>query len=172
LHESPWLSSQWDKDYINFFFTDQGSLDLERPFLSTSFDTFPSGSELIDPHCFYPNLGILKLGILLIEVHKWEHIENFRTPADLLNGSVTVNTDMQVAERVLTAMKDCYETYRGAIDMCLKADWTSAGSRVSLEDLDTWNGVYRDIIQLLEIEIKMAGASLADLRKFFASLNS
>ncbi|KAF2198218.1 hypothetical protein GQ43DRAFT_465793 [Delitschia confertaspora ATCC 74209] len=166
LHESPWLSRQWDKDHIHFFITDQGKPDLERPFLSTSFESFPSGSEPLDPHCFHQNLGILKLGILLIEVHKWQQIEDFRTAADLVNGNVTANTDMQVAERTLAMMDDCYETYRGAIRECLKADWASAGSRVSLEDVDTWKGVYKDVIEPLEIEMKLAGASLADLRRF------
>ena len=168
LHESPWLSSQWDKDHIHFFYTDQGNLDLERPFLSTSFDQFSLGPEPLNPHCFHPNLGLLKLSILLIEVHKWQPIESFRCPTDLNNGVPTANTDMQVAERVLSLMDDCYETYQGAIRECLNADWATAGSRVSLEDLDTWNSVYKDVIEPLEIETKLAGASLADLRRIGA----
>jgi hypothetical protein len=163
LYESPWLSGQWDNDHLHFFFTDQGKLDLEHPFLSTSFDKFPSGSEPLNAHCFHPNLGILKLGILLIEVHKWQPIKAFQTPADLVNGKPTINTDMQVAERTLTMLDDCYETYQGAIRGCIRADWAPAGSRVSLEDLDTWNAVYKDVIEPLEIETMLAGASLADL---------
>lgn len=165
LHESPWLSGQWDKDHIHFFFTDQGEPDLDRPFLSASFDKFPSGSEPTNRHCFHPNLGILKLGILLIEVHKWQPIEAFRTPTDLLNGSPTSNTDMQVAERILSRLDDCYETYKGAIQECIRADWASAGSKVSLEDIRTWNAVYEDVIEPLEIETYLAEAPLADLRE-------
>lgn len=163
LHESPWVSSQWDKDRIHFFHTDQGDLDFQKPYLSTSFDALSTGADMPDPHCFHPNLGILRLGLFLIEVHMWRPIESLRQQTDLMNGVPTPNTDSQVAERTLNTMNDCYPTYLGAIQACLDANWASAGSRISLEDVDTWNGVFKDVIVPLESETKLAGASFDEL---------
>lgn len=155
LHESPWLSSQWEKDQVHFFYKSVGNLDLQRPYLCTSFDHFPLGGEVPDPDRFHRNLGILRLGILLIEAHKWMPIEKLRQEEDLHGGAPTPNTDMNTASRVLSTLDDCFPTYRGAIGACLKLPWVPSSSRVSLEDLETWCGVYEDVIDPLEREVAL-----------------
>jgi len=160
LHESPWLSQNWDKDRMHFFYNSAGVLDLHRPYLSTSFEEFPSGGEPPDLNRFHRNLGILRLGILLIEVHKWKPLECFRIEDDLKDGIPTPNTDMEVARRVLEALDDCFPTYRGAIEACLRVPWVSGGSRVSLGDSETWNGVYSNVIEPLEREVALGTAVL------------
>ncbi|KAF6514185.1 hypothetical protein HZS61_006441 [Fusarium oxysporum f. sp. conglutinans] len=132
LHESPWLSQHWAKDRIHFFYNSTG-LDLHRPYLSTSFDDFPSTGEPTDLNRFHRNLGILRLGILLIEVHKWKPLESFRMQGDLNDGAPTPNTDMEVARRVQETLDDCFPTYRDAIQSCLKVPWATGGSRSSPE---------------------------------------
>lgn len=164
LHESPWFSGQWDKSHLYFFFTDQGGLDLEHPFLDASFEHFPVGAEPSDPDFLHPNPGILRLGVLLLEIHKWQPIEALRLEADLVNGAPTVNTDMHVANRALRSLDDCFETYQGAVRACLQPDWVPAGSRLSLEDEDTWQAMYRDVVEPLTFETRLAGASLEELR--------
>jgi len=156
LHESPWLSQQWDKDHIHFFYTSTG-VDLQRPYLTTSFDKFPSGCEPLSLDLFQRNLGILKLGILLIEIHKWKPIESFQTADDLRNGEPTPNTYLTVARRVLNTLRiDCYWSYISAIGACLDMPWAVSGSRVSLEDSWTWNCVYKDVIEPLVREVALA----------------
>lgn len=155
LHESPWLSEQWDKQRMQFFFKGTGDLDIRRPFISTPFDQFPSGSEPPDLSRFHRNPGILKLGILLIEAHKWKPLETFYTPDDLKDGHPTPNTDLQVARRILRTMDDCFATYQTAVDACLSVPWVACGARVSLEDDETRNGMYTDVVEPLEKEVSL-----------------
>lgn len=161
LHESPWLSGQWEKKRVHFFRMVSGATDLERPFLSASFDQFPRGPEPVDLGRFHRNSGILRLGILLIEVHKWKPLDTFKHDSDLLNGQPTPNTDMEVARRVLKTLKaSCFETYTSAIEACLSMPWVSSVSRVSLDDPETWSGMYRDIVQPLEKEVDLGSLKL------------
>ena len=155
LHESPWLSEQWDKNRLHFFYTATGGLDLRRPYISISFDQFPSAGEPPNLDRFHRNPGILKLGILLIEVHKWKPLESFRSPGDLAGGRPTPNTDLQVARRVVKTLDDCFPTYQGAIEACLGVPWVHSGSRVSLEDPETRNGLYGDVVEPLEREVAL-----------------
>lgn len=171
LHESPWLSNQWDKDKIYFFYTPEG-LDFQRPYLKVSFDHLPSSGEEPDLDRFHPNLGILKLGTLLIEVHIWKTIESFRIESDLRDGQPTPNTDQDVAIRILNSLDDCFPTYQEAIRACLDVPWVSAGSgsRVSLDDQDTWSGVCGGVITNLQSELKFAEASVGELQKMSLSV--
>ncbi|KAJ0115202.1 hypothetical protein J7T55_001612 [Diaporthe amygdali] len=156
LYESPWLSGQWEKKRMHFFRMASGDPDLKRPFLSASFDQFPCGPEPVDLRRFHRNSGILRLGILLIEVHIWKPLERFRDEDDLINGQPTPNTDMEVAKRVLKTLKgDCFQTYTSAIESCLSVPWVSSVSRVSLDDPETWFGMYRDIVEPLEKEVNL-----------------
>lgn len=166
LHESPWLSQQWDKDHIYFFYTPTGP-DLQRPYLSASFHQLPSGGEPRPRELFHRNLGILKLGVLLIEVEKWKPLESFRTEDDLKDGDPTPNSVLVVARRVQRTLNDCFYTYSNAIDACLKVDWIDAGSRVSLEDQATRNGVYAHIIQPLESDVAYGDMVFSYLAVYF-----
>jgi hypothetical protein len=125
--------------------------------MSTSFNKFPSGTEPSSLDRFHRHPGILRLGILLIEIHRWKPLEDFWTPDDLVAGKPTVNTDLQVARRVLwsQALADCFPTYLGAIDACLQVAWAPSGSRVSLEDTETQAGIYRDVIEPMEREAEL-----------------
>ncbi|KAH7141957.1 hypothetical protein EDB81DRAFT_899415 [Dactylonectria macrodidyma] len=160
LHESPWLSQHWTKDRTYFFYNSTGILDLHRPYLSTSFDDFPLSGEPTDLNRFHRNLGILRLGILLIDVHNWKPLESFRMKDDLYNGAPTPNTNMEVAWRVQGTLHDCFPTYRDAIQSCLKVPWVNGGLRVTLEDPETWNRVYSNIIQPLEREVALGAVVL------------
>jgi hypothetical protein len=165
LHESPWLSGQWDKSQLYFFLSDHGELDMEHPFLDTSFEGFPFDTETTHPDFLHPNPGILRLGILLLEIHKWKPIESLRLEAGFVNGAPTVKTDMRTANRAVRSLDDCYPTYRSAVCACLEPDWVLAGARLSLEDENTWNSAYQDVVGPLTFETEIAGASLAELRK-------
>lgn len=152
LHESPWLSDRWSKERMHFFSTKSG-VDLRHPYMSVSFDQFPSGGEPPDLNCFHGNAGILRLGILLIEIHLWSPIGEFYTPED--RARLTPNTELHVARRVArSSMPDCSQEYRDAIDACLKVPWVPSGYRVSLEDPETQTGIFGDVVQPLEREVR------------------
>lgn len=145
---------------MHFFPTESGEIDLGQPYLNASFDQFPQGPEPLNQNCFHRNSGILRLGILLIEVHKWQSLEKFRKEGDLIDGQPTPNTDMEVAKRVLSTLRgDCYDTYMSAIEACLSVSWVSPATRVSLDDLETLSGMYLRIVKPLEDEVRL-GKSL------------
>ncbi len=52
-------------------------------------------------------------------------------------------------------MADCFPTYRGAIEACLAVPCARCGSRVSLEDNETRDGMYADVVAPLEKEVSL-----------------
>lgn len=156
LHESPWFSSQWESHRMHFLPTGSpnGEVNLEKPFLSASFDHVPQGPEPVGQGCFHRNSGILRLGILLIEIHKWQSLDTLRVEDDLKDGQPTPNTDMEVAARVLEKLQsECSETYIYAIKACLSVSWVPPTWRVSLDDPVTLSAMYCNIIKPLEDEV-------------------
>ncbi|KAL8289732.1 hypothetical protein RB600_004945 [Gaeumannomyces tritici] len=164
LHESPWVSDQWSKQSIFFFSTSDG-LDLKRPYLSAATHVVPSGAEppYRDMH-HHGNPGILRLGILLLEVHCWRPIESYyRQDVDSLNGRETPLTELSVARRVLSSesmSQNCLPTYTNALDACLHPPWTASGSKISLNNAETQKGIYEDVVLALKREVDVVDACL------------
>jgi hypothetical protein len=149
-HDSEWLSDEWGKSSISFFYSSQEKPDLMRPYLSTRFDKSQSASSQMNMMKFHPNSSILALGILLIEMDLGKPIEAYRTATEDIN----VNTDMIVADRTVKSMDQCSDPYRGAIVACLKIPWVPAGQKVSLEDMETRNGLCINVVHPLERELE------------------
>ncbi|RYP57481.1 hypothetical protein DL769_009443 [Monosporascus sp. CRB-8-3] len=160
FHESAFLSSQWSEDQIYFFFSAGQAINYRQPYLDSplgeaQFVATSAEGAATNPGIFHPNIGILRLGILLIEVHTWTPIEKFRVSSDTKDGKITPNADYAAALRVLdVSLGDCFPTYKSAIRACLDVDWVPAGSRVSLEDPATLNGLYRNVILPIQEEIE------------------
>lgn len=155
LGESHWPRSGWNKGQITFFYESTNSLDYQRPYVTPSFDDVNADHGDVNIHMFHRNPSILALGILLIEIHTGNPIETYRQPQDLTDGQeANANTDWIVADRVVKSLDDCSIGYRGAIQACLDTPWMPAGSRVSLEDPETRNGVYSEIVRPLEDELE------------------
>ncbi|KAF7874883.1 hypothetical protein EAF04_002057 [Stromatinia cepivora] len=153
LHESYWKNKEWNINHIFFFYEISGTLDFQRPYLSTIFDPALNGKQPhLDLNRFHRNPSILALGILLIELQTGRLIETFRT--DVEKQDVNANTDWLVANRVVKIqLEDCSLGYRDAIQSCLDTPWVPAGQRVNLEDVATRAGVYQDVIKPLEDEL-------------------
>ncbi|RPA80999.1 hypothetical protein BJ508DRAFT_118033 [Ascobolus immersus RN42] len=155
LHESPWPSNQWNKEHITFFYMENtDKIDYDHPYLNTSFETFSDQKETRDPTLMHKNAGILKLGILLIELYDWKPIETHRQPLDLKNGQCTVNTDTYTAFRMLEKMKASNRVkvpgYIDLIKACLNVGWVHTAGEVSLEDESTRIGFQQAIIAPLK----------------------
>lgn len=149
FHDTAWLQSQWGKGCISFFPTASDAADLERPYLTTSFDGKQTRLTAPGNPGLHPNQSILALGILLIELQTGKPIEAFRDP----NDDPMFNTDVDVADRTVENMDTCGEPYREAIKACLDTPWVPAGKRVSLEDSVTRDGLYTHVIYPLEREL-------------------
>ncbi|EJT75421.1 hypothetical protein GGTG_05356 [Gaeumannomyces tritici R3-111a-1] len=140
-------------------------LDLKRPYLSAATHVVPSGAEppYRDMH-HHGNPGILRLGILLLEVHCWRPIESYyRQDVDSLNGRETPLTELSVARRVLSSesmSQNCLPTYTNALDACLHPPWTASGSKISLNNAETQKGIYEDVVLALKSEVDVVDACL------------
>lgn len=153
LYEGLWLGTGWGKRQISFFYAAADTIDYQRPYITTSFDG--NDQAVADFSLFHRNGSILALGILLIEIHTGKPIETYRTPEDLSKGTeVNANTDWTVADRVVKSLDDCSLGYKDAIQACLDTSWVPAGQRVSLDEDLTRNGLYNDVVQPLEDEVR------------------
>lgn len=173
LHESPWFSKQWDKEHVFFYYTEQGLLDLEHPFLDTLPEPSPVGAEAFDPGLSHQNPGILRLGILLLEIHKWQPIESMRTADDMVAGTPCVNTDLWAAIREVDSLEhECFKSYQQIVQACLVPGWVRTSARLSLTDEETWNAVFRDVVEPLGFEAKIAGLSSLELRTMMQNVHT
>lgn len=93
--------------------------------------------------------------ILLIEIHAGKPIKIYRIPEDLTNSSeINANTDWTIADRVIKSLDDYSLGYKEAIQACLDIPWIPAGQRVSLDNNVTRNGLFNNVIQPLEDELR------------------
>ncbi|MCJ1469505.1 hypothetical protein MMC07_008138 [Pseudocyphellaria aurata] len=148
-HDSEWLPSEWDKTHISFFhFGDRP--DLQRPYLSTSFNKTKLDRINTSMNRFHRNPSILALGILLIEIELEKTIEECRDETE--DDNVNANTDMIVADRILDSMDQCSEQYRKAIRACLNTQWIPDNQIACLENPQTRDGLCTHVIDQLEKE--------------------
>lgn len=168
------LNSNWDKQHIYFFRRKPGTtlevLDMEHPYLSTS-----SGSNSLSDHSklketgtvFHRSPGVLKLGLLLIEIHLWKCIEELRVADDVDPMGQNMNTDLYTAFRLVeeseSFSKDRDAGYRALVEHCLNLPWPKAADSAEAQQEAVWEGVYKDIILPLEQELS---SGLKDTKDF------
>jgi hypothetical protein len=154
LHEGLWLGKDWSKQSITFFPESENTVDYQKPYITTDFNRTDQASP--DFRLFHPNANILALGILLIEIQTGRAIETYRLPDDLTDGvDANANTDWTVANRVAKSLDDdCSLNYKEAVQACLDTPWAAAGQRVSLDDSVTRAGLFNDVVQPLEEELR------------------
>ncbi|RPA86022.1 hypothetical protein BJ508DRAFT_302404 [Ascobolus immersus RN42] len=172
LHGSPWLTGQWDKENIHFFprpgtaLSMVQSLDFEHPYLNTLLGNLPTeGKDQSVQKLFHRSPGVLKLGLLLLEIHMWKRIEELREPTDLDDtGQPLPNTDIGVAYRVVSENFSVEEdSYSKLITACLCLPWITGTLPESRDgkyqqDEIIWDGVYNSIIMPLKQEISLVEA--------------
>ncbi|KAF2727512.1 hypothetical protein EJ04DRAFT_581990 [Polyplosphaeria fusca] len=156
LHGTPWLSCGWDKTNLSFFYKLTGDEpDFTRPFISTRFEQHARQISQSGLTVFHRNSHILALGILMIEVLNEKPIECWRTGAEIESVSPETEATINwlVADRIIKKMDN--SPSKTAISACLNLDWIPQGRRVELEDTDVRDGLYKHVIQPLEVEIGM-----------------
>ena len=84
LIDTPWLSQTWTKSTIMFLKPKPGTMsevDITRPILVQQFDSRTTRNP--NEASPSPRKALLALGILLLEIHSTQPIENMRKPEDL-----------------------------------------------------------------------------------------
>lgn len=165
---SPWMSEDWNKEYIEFFHQTMEShgtakLDLERPYLSKDFvalRTVRRGSPKFPIH---PCPSVLALGILLLEIELGVPIESERSDSDLKDGKVNATTDLFTAYRILRASYDeMYKSYFNIIQSCLDCKFLAGLGSPSLDDEGIRQAVYDEIVAPLEEELNIGWGITVD----------
>ena len=154
LHEDTWLRGGWSKKTISFFKAADGTLDNERPFLTTDFTKVDEvqGNTM---SLFHANERLFALGVLLIELHVGEPLEVFRTEDDLTNGEPNMFTDYTVATRVAERLQfECSGNYNDAIQACLNPQWLPGDQELTLDNPVVRTGLYNDVVHPLREELR------------------
>jgi hypothetical protein len=154
--DSPWLSKEWSKKHVSFFYKAKDFLDLKRPYLAIQFDEPEPAEDPDEMFRLHPNSSILALGILLLEIEICATIESQRCPDDLSeDGTVNVNTDLTTALRLYEETVDnLFVDYRNAIRACLDCNFMEDPEQsTSLEDESFRQAVCEHIVAPIENEL-------------------
>ena len=163
--EGPWLDKHWDKQHISFFMQSAGDVDLARPYLSTVFEgATTSEDDSIDLSMLHPCPPILALGVLLLELHLSERIEDCYEQDDLdEEGKPNSNTTLTAAERLLEdSVDNVVETYRMGIKACLDCDFAPTEDDATLNNDFFREQVYEKTVTPLEEEFRIGWPRDAD----------
>jgi hypothetical protein len=146
LYGGPWAKERWSRTNI-FFFADGTHIPL-RLFLSS--DPQKLGGPLHDPdgHHKYPEF--LELGVILLEIHLGKKLESylgFKT--DITNyNELWCGACKVFRERRLHILSTIH---RGAIEKCLKPDFSISGI---CNDQELRDSLFKEIVKPLEIELR------------------
>ncbi|KAF7887534.1 hypothetical protein EAF00_009828 [Botryotinia globosa] len=106
LHAAHWFNERWNKSEILFLYDRSNPsirpVDIERPLIAHKFLSSGITSPTLQnslPTPIHPNISVLCLGIMLLELCFAEPIESRRISSDLVNGVPNSSSDLIVAER-------------------------------------------------------------------------
>jgi hypothetical protein len=170
LYATPWFNERWSKSDILFLTNDAainpGSrrpprpVDIERPLLAQRF--LPSGTITPStnstlPRPTHPNLSVLSLGIMLLELWFATPIEARRLPSDLVDGKPNSSTDLAVAERWVKEnanLEDIPAGYWQAVSSCIYCFFQPMPRDKSLENPDFREAIWQNVVVPLERELQ------------------
>jgi hypothetical protein len=170
LHATPWFNEHWNKRDILFLANkttiNPGTgrsprpVDVERPLLARRFlssgTVTPSTSSTL-PRPTHPNLSVLSLGIMLLELWFATPIEDRRLPGDLVDGKPNSSTDLTVAERWVkenAGLEDMPAGYWQAVSSCIYCFFQPMPRDKSLENPDFRQAIWQNVVVPLERELQ------------------
>lgn len=155
LHTTKWLQERWGKNDIYFIqgnSSQPSSLSLETPVVRQAFTTEPSVSEaLIEPSRMIScNLSLFSLGIVLIELWFWRHLESFPSeqsqasncPEDLDSARFTTARGL-----IGRLYEDAGNNYGESVRRCING---IDHKETQLENNEFKNEAYLKVLQPLE----------------------
>ncbi|TGO19029.1 hypothetical protein BTUL_0006g00620 [Botrytis tulipae] len=160
LHATPWFNERWSKSEI-LFLSDRSSpnirpVDIERPLLAHNGITSPTPRNSL-PTPTHPNISVLCLGIMLLELWFAEPIESRRISSDLINGVPNSSTDLIVAERWVKEngnLENMPAGYFQAVSSCVFCFFQPMPVNKSLETPDFREAIWRNVVVPLEKELQ------------------
>ncbi|TEY52509.1 hypothetical protein BOTCAL_0257g00020 [Botryotinia calthae] len=160
LHASPWFNERWNKSEI-LFLSDRSNpstrpVDIERPLLAHNGITSPTPRNSL-PTPTHPNVSVLCLGIMLLELWFAEPIESRRIPSDLVNGIPNSSTDLIVAERWVKEngnLENMPAGYFQAVSSCIFCFFSPMPINKSLENPDFREAIWQNVVVPLEKELQ------------------
>ena len=171
LHATPWFNERWNKRDVLFLANNitqnPGSrrpprpVDIERPLLARRFLSSGTTTPNIDstlPRPTHPNLSVLSLGIMLLELWFATPIEARRLPSDLVDGKPNSSTDLTVAERWVKEnanLEDMPAGYWQAVCSCIYCFFQPMPRDKSLENQDFREAIWRNVVMPLERELQV-----------------
>jgi len=169
LHTTPWVNERWNKRDILFLASNtriySGSqprpIDIERPLLAQRFHSNGPAASSINPFNLprptHPNLSVLSLGIMLLELWFATPIESRRLPSDLVDGQPNSSTDLAVAERWVKEnvnLENMPAGYWQAVSSCIYCFFQPMPRDKSLENPDFREAVWQNIVVPLDRELQ------------------
>ncbi|KAL9611925.1 MAG: hypothetical protein Q9167_003448 [Letrouitia subvulpina] len=148
LHTTPWLNEQWGGEHILFR---HGS--TEAPYVSKIFSS-QDAEQTESASSSHPspirNKSIFCLGVLLLELSRNKPLKYFITEND-----PPQFTDFWVARRVVEGLGDEEGiNYLSATRACINCDFGGRISKLSLDNDEFRQAVYKDVIVPLEEELE------------------
>ena len=146
LNTTPWLEKCWTKDTIFFFRDSKGlrKVHTNYPVLLQKY----TGNPRNKPHEDEPELALLELGVLLLEIWHRQTLEEWASES---NNEFVNSPDgrMLVAIRWFKAVKDNLPpNYRDVVGRCLRPSVFDA-FKLTWEDAAFRDAVYNNIVEPL-----------------------
>ena len=144
FHTSGWLQERWDKNDIFLVQRDSSQPSLETPVVHHDFTPEPSSPT--KPSLVFCNLSLFSLGIVLIELWFWKHVESFQadTPKAEDPDTTIFTTALRLVERLdqLAGAK-----YSNSVRRCIRG---LDHPEPRLENNEFKNEVHLKVLQPLE----------------------
>nr|POF20020.1 hypothetical protein CFP56_52269 [Quercus suber] len=159
LHDTPWLTKEWNHADITFFEKD-GTLLTEHPFISTDVQAQSALQQQPSPaqtrsNPMIRNETVFALGILLIELCMETSFYELQKSAGDLNpdGSKHVASDVVTANRMLDKVYAKFGArYGDAVRRCILCEFDQR--QTSLEDEAFRRAVYDNVVTVLDEEVR------------------
>ena len=150
FHTSGWLQERWDKKDIFLVQQDSSQPSLDTPVIHHNFTLEPSPEAPTEPSIFFYNLSLFSLGVVLIELWFWEHVESFQANIPQLQDPDTAI--FTTALRLVDTLNEAAGAkYSGSVRRCIRG---LDHAEPRLENKEFKNKVYFKVLQPLEDHLK------------------
>jgi hypothetical protein len=177
LHQTPWLNDRWTVRDIKFFAktsvtlsqeikqtrSHESIIDASQPLLANVLSHDGSVSAEADlPAPTHPNISVLCLGIMLLEVYFGHTIEEEWQPEDLSEGKPNSSTNWSAAKRWLDRENNGMSVRQGywkATFHCVHCFFDPMPQKMDLKEKDFREVLYLSVVLPLEKELKAWSSS-------------
>jgi hypothetical protein len=137
---------------LYFYRLDASDWDFEAPFFSTDFRFAQTGTAAPNLALQHRSPPILRLGILLIEIHKGALFESLMDASEIANPSP--NRDLMAAHRQVEQLEEwCSDKYKNAVKACLDIPWIPPDEAVDFVNAQVCGGFVEQVVKPLEEEL-------------------